>query len=112
MKTSVRPRQLFLSTASRRKEARLAVTRIDKNQGRHALMAQKVKNHANAKTSNGDVLASSIRAAHRKPRKPATPSTVTTKSAFSAERDLALRPMPDRMIVEALEIHSSETRKI
>jgi len=75
-------------------------------------MAQKAKNHANAKTSYGDALASSIRATHRKPRKPATPSTVTTRSAFSAVRDLVLRPMPDRMIVEALEIHSSEALKI
>jgi hypothetical protein len=64
-------------------------------------MTQKAKNHANANTSYGDVSASSIRATHRKPRKPATPSTVTTTSAFSAVRDLALRPMPDKMIVEA-----------
>ena len=57
-------------------------------------MPTKVKNQTNAKISNGDAFALSIRPAIRKPSKPATPNTVTASSAGEAVRILDLRPIP------------------
>jgi hypothetical protein len=72
---------------------RLAAARFNSH-GKLNLMPPNVKNHTNAKISNGDAFASSIRPAIRKPSKPATPNTVTASSAMEAVRISDLRPIP------------------